>query len=123
MERYEYQVVKAPTKSIKFKGLKKTDDAFALTLMEGMNGLARDGWQFVRTEIMVEQRRSVLGNNTRLEHDYMVYRRALRSDGMTMSQPVAPKRVRRENLPSVELIQDRIAPTTARPIPIARVAC
>jgi hypothetical protein len=117
VERYEYQVVSTPTKRIKFKGLKKTDDAFALTLTENINELAREGWQFVLSETIAETSRSFFGKTRRQERDFMVYRRALRSNGMSVSEVVAPARVRRTDTPSMELVRDRIAEVAVVPVP------
>jgi len=122
LERYEYQVVKTPSKSVKYKGLDREADAFAQTLMDGMNTLARDGWQFVRTEVMVEQRRSWLGVRTRRSHDYMVYRRALRSNGMSLAEPVSPQRVRNIPTPNLEMLRDRISSVMSERSPVVALA-
>ncbi len=90
MERYEYLLVKTPAKSIKYKGVSKSDDPFALTLMDGMNKLALKGWQFIGCETMTEDCRSLFWGNTKRDHEYMVYRRCLRSD--CMIPDVQPRR-------------------------------
>ncbi len=114
MERYEYQVVKTPSKSTKYKGMEKGADTFAQTLMDGMNELARDGWQFVRTEVMMEERRSIFGNS-RVNHDYMIYRRSLRSNGMRLDEPVSPLRVRKAPAPNIEMLRERINTVMSEP--------
>ncbi len=114
MERYEYQVVKTPSKSTKYKGMEKGADTFAQTLMDGMNELAREGWQFVRTEVMMEERRSIFGNS-RVNHDYMIYRRSLRSNGMRLDEPVSPLRVRKAPAPNIEMLRERINTVMSEP--------
>ena len=92
MERYEYFLVKTPAKSTKYKDLSKSDDPFALTLMDGMNELALKGWEFIGCERMTEDCRSLFRGKTKRDHEYMVYRRRLGSDCMTLAdQPQRPK--------------------------------
>ena len=92
MERYEYLLVKTPGKSSKYKGISKSDDPFALTLMDGMNELALKGWEFIGCETMTEECRSLFRGKTKRDHEYMVYRRRLGSDCMTLAdQPQQPK--------------------------------
>ncbi len=119
MERYEYWVVKAPDKSSKFEGLSKADDPFAHTLMNSMNALARDGWQFLRTEKVIEKRRSFLRGASSWQYDYMVYRGPLRGKGMTLAEPVTPARVRHEQPPNIEMLRDRISQVATERGPVA----
>ena len=92
MERYEYLLVKTPAKSTKYKGLSKSNDPFALTLMDGMNELALEGWEFIGCETITEYCRSLFRGKTKRDHEYMVYRRRLSSDCMTLdNQPQRPK--------------------------------
>ena len=92
MERYEYLLVKTPGKSTKYKGLSKSDDPFALTLMDGMNELALEGWRFLRCERMTEDCRSLFWRKTKRDHECMVYQCRLGSDCMTLDvQPQRPK--------------------------------
>jgi len=118
VERYEYWMVKAPNRKIKVRGKSKADDGFALTVMETMNKLGRDGWQFLRTETLVEDRRSFLGRALRHQHSYMVYRRPLRSGGMSLSDPVAPARMRDVQPPNIEMLRERITQVMSDPNPV-----
>ncbi len=122
MERFEYRVVKCPSKSTKYTNLDKATDAFAQTLMDGMNELAIEGWQFVRNEAMVESRRTLLWGSSKRRQDYMVYRRALRSNGMSLDDTVSPNRVRQRVSPNIELLRDRITKVMTDPAPLAAVA-
>lgn len=108
MERYEYKLVATPTKSVKYTGLSKSGDAFAQTLGDGMNELGRDGWQFLRTETVVEKRNVLVFSSKRCRHEYMVYRRPLRSSGMSMDDPVKTRRVKPANVPDPTVLKSRI---------------
>ncbi len=109
MERFEYCLVEAPKKSSKYKRSSKSDDMFAHTVMDGMNELAREGWQFLRTETMYERRRTGFFIGKPRVHEYMVYRRALRSNGMSFETPINPKRIKRADSPDVQVLHDRIS--------------
>lgn len=123
VERFEYKLEKAPVKKNRYTGLAKSDDAFATTLMDNMNALARDGWQFQRNEVMTETKRGGLLQARKVNHTYMVYRRPLKSDGMTLDAIVAPRRVSAEPAATTEELRDRIGSlikteATLRPVAI-----
>lgn len=109
MERFEYKLVKAPQKSNRYDGLKKFDDKFAHTLMDVMNDVASEGWQFLRKEVMTETRRAGLFGRKTLSHDYLVYRRQLRGNGLTLDDPVAPRRIQKAKTPDIEQLRARIS--------------
>lgn len=108
MERFEYKLVATPCESEKYQGLTKADDAFAQTLGDGMNELGREGWQFMRTESVTEKRRGLFFIKKQRERNYMVYRRALRSNGMTLDEPVKSRRVTRA-VPDSKELKSRIS--------------
>ncbi|MEE9388984.1 MAG: hypothetical protein V3U96_10265 [Paracoccaceae bacterium] len=101
--------------------MNKADDAFAQTLMDGMNELGQNGWQFLRVETLEEDRRSLL-RNSQLSHEYMVYRRPMRSNGMTLDTPVSPARIRKAAAPNIELLRARIGSVMSEPEKLVAVA-
>jgi len=109
MERFEYKLVKAPCQRKRFTGLKKSDDAFAITLTETLNDIASEGWQFLRKEEMSETRGNRLLGRRRRSHEYLVFRRQLRSNGMTLDEPVSPRRVQNHKTPDIEQLRSRIS--------------
>lgn len=50
MPYYDYKVVPAPRRMKKVRGVKTSDELFALTLAEAINEHARQGWEYVRAE-------------------------------------------------------------------------
>lgn len=108
MERYEYRLEAVPTKSKRYKGLPKSDDAFALTVSDAINDLAKDGWEFFRIETMNETCRAGLFGTKTVSRDYMVYRRALRSNGMSLEEPLQPRRVKPTNVSNIEQLRARM---------------
>ncbi|MFT3975040.1 MAG: hypothetical protein QM699_16845 [Amaricoccus sp.] len=55
MTSYDYKVVPAPRRARKIKGVKGADELFAQTLGEAINEVARQGWEYVRTESLVAE--------------------------------------------------------------------
>ncbi len=77
MSQFEYKVVPAPLKAEKVKGAKTTPDRFAATLMEVMNDLGRDGWEYLRADTLpCEERVGFTGRQT-VFLNMLVFRRAI----------------------------------------------
>ena len=76
MAQYEYKVVPAPAKSVRFKGKARSDDAYALTVAKLMNDHGRDGWQYVRSDILTQRSRSWFFGGTRRNRELLVFSRA-----------------------------------------------
>ncbi len=75
MGRYEYKLAPTPSRQARFKD--KKGDAFARTITETLNEIARDGWEFVGRETIAEHRRKGLFRVRRVARDFLVFRRAL----------------------------------------------
>ena len=88
MQRYEFKVIPAPRRGEKLRGLKTTEDRFALALTTVMNDLGRDGWDYVRADTLpVEERVGFTGTKTSFQN-MLVFRRILEVD---VALPAAPK--------------------------------
>lgn len=77
MQRYEYRVVPAPTKGEKAKGAKTTPDRFAVALMNVMNGLGAEGWEYVRADTLPCQERVGLTGSKTVFQNMLVFRRPI----------------------------------------------
>lgn len=70
MSYYDYKVIPAPRRSRRVKGIHAASDLFALTLTETINEIARQGWEFMRAELMAAEapkgwfRRAVVAEET-----------------------------------------------------------
>ena len=72
---YEYKVVPAPTRGLKAKGVKTAEERFANALQTGMNNLAAEGWEYMRTDTLPsEQREGIMGKTT-IYQNMLVFRR------------------------------------------------
>ena len=79
MSAYEYRVVPAPRRGEKARGVKTTEDRFALALTQLMNKLGREGWEYQRSDTLpVEERVGLTGSKTTYQN-MLVFRRSLAS--------------------------------------------
>jgi len=109
MERFEYKLIKVPQKSNRYSGLKDLNDSFALTLMDSINDVAKDGWQFLRKEVLTETKwPSFFGQRT-TSHEYLIYRRQLRESGMSIDTMVSPRRISKDKSPDIDQVRARIS--------------
>ena len=83
MQRFEYKVVPAPRRGEKARGVKSTEERFALGLTHLMNAMAAEGWDYVRAEALpCDERAGLTGTRTTFQN-VLVFRRALAAE----SQP------------------------------------
>jgi len=80
MQCYEYKVIPAPRKGEKLRGVKTTEDRFALALTSLMNDLGRDGWEYIRAETLpVDERVGFTGSKTTFQN-LLVFRRVISAE-------------------------------------------
>lgn len=83
MVRFEYKAVPAPTRGTKARGVKTTEDRFALAITEALNEHAGNGWEFVRVETLpCESRRGLTGTQV-TDQSIIVFRRIKKSAAAT----------------------------------------
>ena len=67
--KFEYKAVPAPTTGMKAKGVKSTEDRFALAMTDALNELAQDGWDYVRAETLpCDERKGLTGTQTTFQN-------------------------------------------------------
>jgi len=77
MSAYEYHVVPAPRRGEKARGVKTTEERFALALTQLMNKLGREGWEYQRADTLpVDERVGLTGTKTTYQN-MLVFRRVL----------------------------------------------
>lgn len=97
MQRYEYKVVPAPRRGEKARGIKTTEDRFALALTTLMNTLGRDGWEYLRADTLpVDERTGLTGTKTSFQN-MLVFRRPFEE---AKAEAPAPRLVVAEPLPA-----------------------
>jgi hypothetical protein len=75
MPRYEYKVVPAPTKGRRAKGVRGAEARFSHALESVMNDLAREGWEYQRTETLPSVERSGLTSTSTQWRNLMIFPR------------------------------------------------
>lgn len=89
MPRYEFKVIPAPRRGEKSRGVKTTEDRFALALTNLMNEQGREGWDYVRTDTLpVDERTGFTGTKTTFQN-MLVFRRELGAEAVTPPRLVA----------------------------------
>lgn len=74
---YEFKVIPAPRRGEKARGIKTTEERFALALTTVMNELGREGWDYVRADTLpVDERAGFTGTKTSFQN-MLVFRRVL----------------------------------------------
>lgn len=77
MQRFEYKVVPAPRRGEKARGVKTSEERFALALSTLMNTLGREGWDYVRADTLpLDERSGLTGTKTSFQN-LLVFRRVL----------------------------------------------
>lgn len=76
MTKYEFKAVPLPTTARKLSREESDEDAIAVTLVEAMNSLGLEGWDYVRTETLTMKKNSLLGSKAETR-EMMIFRREL----------------------------------------------
>jgi hypothetical protein len=77
MQRFEYKVIPAPKRGEKVRGVKTTEERFALALTMLMNELGAEGWDYVRADALpCEERVGLTGTKTTFQN-VLVFRRVV----------------------------------------------
>lgn len=99
MTGYDYKVVPAPRRARKVKGVKNADELIAMTLADAINEVARQGWEYVRTESLVaEGPAGWFRRATAADHTVMVFRRAREVVGPRIAAVAGPEPAREPQL-------------------------
>lgn len=76
MSHFEYSVIPAPNRGEKGKDAKTPGDRYAAALAAELNRMARDGWEYVRADVLPSEERSGLTGRSTMYHNLLVFRRA-----------------------------------------------
>jgi hypothetical protein len=81
MQRFEYKIVPAPRRGEKMRGLKTTEERFALALNVLMNRLGAEGWDYVRADALpCDERAGLTGGVKTTYQNMLVFRRVLSAE-------------------------------------------
>jgi hypothetical protein len=81
MQRFEYKIVPAPRRGEKVRGVKTTEERFALALNVLMNRLGAEGWDYVRADALpCDERAGLTGGTKTTYQNMLVFRRVLSAE-------------------------------------------
>ncbi|MEZ5796564.1 MAG: DUF4177 domain-containing protein [Paracoccaceae bacterium] len=106
MQCYEFKVVPAPRRGEKARGVKSTEDRFALALTGLMNRLGAEGWDYVRADALpCDERVGLTGSKTTYQN-MLVFRRPLLAGA-------EPESMAEDRIPE---LRAKVAPVAAAPV-------
>lgn len=77
MQRFEFKVIPAPKRGEKARGVKTTEERFALALTSLMNQLGAEGWDYLRADTLpCDERVGLTGSKTTFQN-VLVFRRVM----------------------------------------------
>lgn len=81
MHEFEYKVIAAPDRGEKTRGAKTPGERYAQALTSVLNRMAREGWDYVRAEMLPSEERSGLTRRTTVYNNVLVFRRQRSGEG------------------------------------------
>lgn len=90
MQEYEYRVVPAPDRGEKTRGAKTAGDRYAQAMTSLLNRMAREGWNYVRADMLPSEERTGLTRRTTVYHHMLVFQRTLTEPA---EAPAAPRQL------------------------------
>ena len=75
MGTYEYTVIPSPVRGEKTRNARTPADRFAHALTQALNGMAAQGWEYVRAETLPSEERSGLTGRSTVWMNVLVFRR------------------------------------------------
>lgn len=89
MTVYDYKVIPAPTKGTKAPGVKTAEGRFANAIEALLNAQARDGWEYLRSDMLPSDERHGLTSTQTVYRTLLVFRRAIVSNETVADEVIA----------------------------------
>lgn len=110
MQRYEYKVLPAPIRGEKARGVKTTEDRFALTLAGLLNAQARDGWEYLRTDTLPSEERVGFTRRQTVFLNVLIFRRLAEVEDNTGPRLVLTAQPKAADAPRIQIGEEGAAP-------------
>ena len=119
MQSHEYRVIPAPRRGVKIKGARTPEDRFARAVEGEMNRMARDGWEFVRSDTLpCEQKASWFSKPATVFQTLLVFRRAKVEEAtVPFGAAVPPPLAHQTMSPAVPPLANLSAPARSVAVP------
>lgn len=109
MQRFEFKVIPAPKRGEKARGVKTTEERFALALTSLMNQLGAEGWDYVRADTLpCDERVGLTGSKTTFQN-LLVFRRVI--EPLSVVAPGTTRLLLQEPVPATPRLGPAEAPT------------
>lgn len=109
MQRFEFKVIPAPKRGEKARGVKTTEERFALALTSLMNQLGAEGWEYVRADALpCDERVGLTGSKTTFQN-VLVFRRVI--EPLASVAPGSTRLLLQEPVPAAPRLGPAEAPT------------
>lgn len=94
MRNFEYKAMPAPHQGKKARGVKSTEDRFALSMSDLLNEMAVDGWEYVRAETLpCDERKGLTGTQTTYQNILIFRRLVAKTEPLTLESETRPAAV------------------------------
>jgi hypothetical protein len=111
MQCFEYQVIPAPLRGEKKRGVKTTSDRFAQTMADIMNTQARDGWEYLRSDTLPSEERAGFTGRRTIFVNVLVFRRAVtQAANAPMQRLVLSPTAQAADVPQIKRHEEGSAP-------------
>ncbi|MGB5869691.1 MAG: DUF4177 domain-containing protein [Albidovulum sp.] len=111
MQCFEYQVIPAPLRGEKKRGVKTTSDRFAQTMADIMNTQARDGWEYLRSDTLPSEERAGFTGRRTIFVNVLVFRRAVtQAANAPMQRLVLSPAAQAADVPQIKMHEEGRAP-------------
>lgn len=77
---YEYEVIPAPRKGKKSRGVRSSEGRFANAMAALLNEMAAEGWEYLRADTLPSEERSGLTGRSTVYQNMLVFRRFVGTD-------------------------------------------
>ncbi|MEO0485162.1 MAG: DUF4177 domain-containing protein [Pseudomonadota bacterium] len=90
MDLYEYRVVPAPTRALRWKGVRGVTGRFARTIEAVINDFGADGWEYLRADMLPMEKRRLLSGPETILQNVLVFRRTKIAEDSEVVVEAAP---------------------------------
>lgn len=112
MSQFEYSVIPAPSRGEKAKDARTPGDRYAVALAAQLNRMAKDGWEYLRADVLPSEERSGLTGRSTVYHNLLIFRRSLAGAPAAVTAP-AEQPQDRPALPRQAAPDEAAAPAAA----------
>lgn len=121
--QFEYKLIPAPARADKARGVKPGAARLALTVEAVMNDMAREGWRYLRSDLLPsEERQGLSTRKTTKYHTFLVFQRPVAEEAPAPEPPLTATTPVLDAEPEPEPIPETAPEAEDAPLPEAEAA-